>query len=58
VVSDDGRGFTPADRERRVAEGHVGLRLVESLVEQSGGRLSVASEPGEGTTVVLEVPSA
>jgi two-component system, NarL family, sensor kinase len=58
VVTDDGRGFTPSDRERRGDEGHVGLRLLESLVEQSGGQLSVSSEPGEGTTVVLEVPSA
>lgn len=58
VVTDDGRGFTPSYRERRGEEGHVGLRLLESLVEQSGGRLSVSSEPGEGTTVVLEVPSA
>ena len=57
VVTDDGRGFTPSEREGRGQEGHVGLRLLESLVEQSGGRLSVSSEPGEGTTVVLEVPS-
>jgi signal transduction histidine kinase len=56
VVTDDGRGFAPSDRERRAEAGHVGLRLLEGLVEQAGGRLTVRSEPGAGTTVELEVP--
>jgi signal transduction histidine kinase len=56
VVADDGRGFTPADRERRGGEGHVGLSLLESLVAQAGGRLEVQSAPGEGTTLTLELP--
>jgi signal transduction histidine kinase len=57
VVADDGRGFLPSDRERRAEEGHVGLRLLEGLVEQAGGRLTVSSEPGAGTTVELTVPA-
>jgi two-component system, NarL family, sensor kinase len=57
VVVDDGKGFAPADRERRGEEGHVGLTLLESLVRQSHGQLEVRSEPGRGTTVELEVPS-
>ena len=57
VVTDDGRGFAPADRERREAEGHVGLSLLAGLVERAGGRLAVRSEPGQGTTVELEVPA-
>jgi two-component system, NarL family, sensor kinase len=57
VVADDGRGFAPAERERRGGEGHVGLTLLESLVRQSHGHLAVRSEPGRGTTVELEVPS-
>jgi two-component system NarL family sensor kinase len=57
VVADDGRGFAPAERERRGEEGHVGLALLESLVRQSHGHLDVRSEPGRGTTVELEVPS-
>lgn len=56
VVSDDGRGFAASDRERRAAGGHVGLTLLEGLVAQARGTLSVRSEPGEGTTVELEVP--
>ncbi len=57
VVSDDGRGFDAAERERAVAGGHVGLQLLEELAVQAGGTLSVASQPGEGTNVTLEVPA-
>jgi signal transduction histidine kinase len=57
VVADDGAGFTPADRERRGAEGHMGLALLEGLAAQAGGALRVRSEPGHGTTVELEVPT-
>ena len=55
-VVDDGVGFTPADRERSRAEGHVGLSLLEQLAARAGGILDVSSEPGSGTTLVLEVP--
>src|SRR4051794_4147072 len=57
VVTDDGRGFAAEERERRGDEGHVGLTLLQELVDQSGGRLSVHSSPGAGTTVELEVPA-
>jgi two-component system, NarL family, sensor kinase len=56
VVADDGKGFSTEDRARRAEEGHVGLTLLESLVRQSNGTLSVTSHPGAGTTVELEVP--
>lgn len=56
VVSDDGRGFGPAVRAQRLAEGHLGLSLVEELALQSGGTLAVTSSEGEGTRVELEVP--
>jgi signal transduction histidine kinase len=58
VVTDDGRGFTPAERERREGEGHVGLSLLAGVVEREGGRLALVSEPGIGTTVDVEVPLA
>jgi two-component system, NarL family, sensor kinase len=57
-VADDGRGFDAARRTARAEEGHVGLTLLEDLVAQAGGTLAVASVPGEGTTVTLEVPAA
>jgi two-component system NarL family sensor kinase len=56
VVVDDGRGFAPSDRERSAKEGHLGLTLLENLAAQIGGKLAVHSEPGQGTTVELEVP--
>jgi signal transduction histidine kinase len=57
VVSDDGRGFSPSDRENSARDGHVGLSLLEGLVTQAHGTLSVVSVPGKGTTVELEVPT-
>ena len=57
VVSDDGRGFDPAIREQRLAEGHLGLSLAEELARQSGGRLEIRSSEGAGTRVELEVPA-
>ena len=57
VVADDGKGFSADERARRAEEGHVGLTLLESLVRQSNGTLAVRSDPGQGTTVELEVPT-
>jgi signal transduction histidine kinase len=56
VVADDGRGFAASDRERSAKDGHLGLTLLQSLVAQAGGTLSIESAPGQGTTVELEVP--
>jgi signal transduction histidine kinase len=56
VVADDGRGFGPGVREQRLAEGHLGLSLVEELARQSGGSLAVTSGEGAGTRVELVVP--
>jgi two-component system, NarL family, sensor kinase len=57
VVSDDGRGFDPAARQQRAAEGHVGLTLLAEVVRQAGGTLAVRSATGAGTTVELELPA-
>src|SRR4051794_9237291 len=54
IVRDDGRGFDAGERARRREEGHVGLSLLQDLVMQSGGTLSIESAPGQGTTVTLE----
>ena len=55
-VQDNGKGFTPADRSRRREQGHVGLHLLNNAVEASSGRLSLTSEPGVGTSLMLELP--
>jgi signal transduction histidine kinase len=47
TIADDGQGFDPnAD-----VDGHFGLRLVRDLVDDAGGTLEAASEPGHGTTL-------
>jgi signal transduction histidine kinase len=58
VVRDDGRGFDAGERDRSRRNGHVGLTLLEDLVQQSNGRLDIRSEAGKGTTVELEVPTS
>lgn len=58
VVTDDGVGFTPAERARRGEEGHVGLTLLADVVAQTEGTLDVRSTPGSGTTVTLEFPAS
>ena len=55
TVTDDGVGFDPAavapdDRPR------MGLRLLDDLAGDVGGRIDVTSAPGAGTTVTMEVP--
>jgi signal transduction histidine kinase len=51
-VCDDGIGFEPADESRG---GSYGLRGLQSLVEDGGGRVQVESAPGVGTTVQMVV---
>ncbi len=55
-VDDNGKGFSTADRSRRREEGHVGLHLLNNAVEASSGRLSLTSEPGHGTSLMLQLP--
>jgi PAS domain S-box-containing protein len=53
-VSDDGRGFHPAEQPARVAgDGIAGMRERAALLH---GRLDIVGEPTTGTTVRLEVP--
>jgi two-component system NarL family sensor kinase len=56
-VDDDGHGFSPEQRQRRRDEGHLGLSLLEEMVEQDGGSVEVRSQPGRGTRVAVEVGS-
>lgn len=57
TIADDGRGFDVAGVEG--ARGmHFGLLTMRERAESIGGRLSVVSEPGRGTRVILWIPSA
>ena len=56
-VEDDGVGFRVDDaliRARR--ELSFGLSTIVELVRLAGGRVDVASAPGEGTTVSIRLP--
>ncbi|MFC7994378.1 GAF domain-containing sensor histidine kinase [Streptomyces pilosus] len=53
-VSDDGRGFET--RVVRRAGRHLGLVSMRDRASGVGGRLTVESAPGKGTTIEMEVP--
>ncbi len=63
-VSDTGSGLTREECERiftpyYTSKKHgtgLGLAIVQSVVSDHGGRISVQSEPGRGTTFVIELP--
>jgi two-component system nitrate/nitrite sensor histidine kinase NarX len=54
-VRDDGVGFDSGGAQD---ETHVGLRIMAERAAKIGARLGVASKPGGGTTVSLELPAA
>ncbi|MER7952736.1 GAF domain-containing sensor histidine kinase [Streptomyces sp. NPDC096079] len=54
TVTDDGKGFDP--RTVRRAGRHLGLVSMRDRAGGVGGRLTVTSAPGEGTTIEMEVP--
>jgi nitrogen fixation/metabolism regulation signal transduction histidine kinase len=63
-VSDTGAGLTAEERERLFApyytsKAHgtgLGLAIVQSIISDHGGRVSVRSELGRGTTFIVELP--
>ena len=64
-ISDTGEGLTPEERERLFTPYYttkqngtgLGLAIVQSVVSDHGGRISVESERGRGTTFRIELPT-
>ena len=64
-VADTGTGLTPEECERiftpyYTSKQHgtgLGLAIVQSVVSDHNGRITVRSEPGHGTTFVIELPA-
>jgi signal transduction histidine kinase len=69
VVSDQGRGMTPDEQINAFNQGWqgaeglargdgagLGLAIVKKLVEGHGGSVSLASEPGQGSTLTISLP--
>ncbi len=67
VVQDNGRGMTPEEIERamepfyttRIGRGGTGLGLsvAHGVVTDHGGYLSIESTPGQGTMVLISLPT-
>jgi signal transduction histidine kinase len=63
-VSDTGAGIKPEERARLftpyyTSKPHgtgLGLAIVQSIISDHGGRISVDSAPGRGTTFIIELP--
>lgn len=51
-IRDDGCGFDPQSR----AQGGLGLKSICERVEALRGRVEITAQPGEGASIIVEVP--
>jgi signal transduction histidine kinase len=53
ILSDNGGGFKSANVDRSQ---HFGLEIMQERIESAHGRLEIASRPGSGTTITIQLP--
>jgi PAS domain S-box-containing protein len=59
IIADDGCGFEAADsfyKPTRENKSHFGLKIMRERAEAVGGSLEVRSAPGEGTSIIVQLP--
>lgn len=54
-ITDDGKGFDPSSLDQHAGK-HFGLTFMRERMSQIGGSVFIESQPGSGTTVLLDVP--
>ncbi|MDE1162340.1 MAG: triple tyrosine motif-containing protein [Acidobacteriaceae bacterium] len=56
-VKDDGLGIHPTILQKGKREGHFGLQNMRDRAKRLGGRCTVISSAGEGSTIELNIPA-
>jgi two-component system CheB/CheR fusion protein len=56
IVEDNGQGFDVAAEETKVSRPHLGLIGMRERVALVDGDISIESQPGAGTTVIVRLP--
>ena len=55
-IQDDGEGFDPEVMDTAGEAGGYGLQVMRQRAEQVGGKVYIESNPGKGTTLVIQLP--
>ena len=66
AITDGGSGIAPKDLPHvfepffttKATGTGLGLAVVQSIIKEHGGRITVTSHPGQGTTMTLYLPIA
>jgi two-component system nitrate/nitrite sensor histidine kinase NarX len=56
MIEDNGVGFDVKSMSEN-GEAHVSLTALEERVQQVGGEISIESQPDQGTTIHLTIPT-
>jgi signal transduction histidine kinase len=55
LIQDDGKGF---DVEQMIDQSGLGLKNIMSRIEFLNGTVNIDSMPGNGTTIIIEIPNS